>query len=264
MDSAHAAALVERVSWIVVYFGLVALLFRLWRANLLRKYRFFGVYLAGEILQSSVLFPISRESEAYFIVFLVFAAAQCLLAILVVLELYGLVLRGFAGIGSLGRWVVSGGMTFAFLVATVSLYPDLANPETASPALLYLASFQRGVYSALLFFLFLITVFLVWFPVPLSRNTVVHTIIFAVYFSSFSVLLLIRNVADAAMGTIYLLSTIYMVVYALCLVAWNLLLTEEGERRTIVFGHRWSPSDSNRLVGQLDTLNTALLRTARK
>jgi hypothetical protein len=31
-----------------------------------------------------------------------------------------------------------------------------------------------------------------------------------------------------------------------------------------VFGHRWKPEDSDRLVEQLDSLNTILLRSARR
>lgn len=264
MDAAQTVAMVEQVSWFVVYCGQIVLLFRLWQANLLGRYRYFCAFIALDILQSSVLFFIPRDSNAYAISFVVFASIQCVMAVFVVLELYGLVLRGFKGIGSLGRWVTSGGMAVSFIVAMVSLYPDLANPSADSSALLYLASFQRGVYSALLFFLLLITLFLIWFPVPLSRNTVSHTIVFAVYFSAYSVLLLIRNVAGADAGTIHLLSALYEVTYALCVLAWSLLLTEEGERQTIVFGHRWSLCDSNRLIDQLDTLNATLLRTARK
>ena len=264
MDAIQTAHLAERIFWFVVFAGLIVLLFRLWRTGLSRTYRFFFAYLLVEVLHTVVLFFVPRETNLYGWVYIAFAPVRGVCAILVVLELYGLVLRGFRGIGTLGRWVVSGGMCLSFALALISLYPDLSNTEAAFPALLYLGAFQRGLDSALLLFLVLITAFLVWFPVPLSRNTVVHTVVFAVFFSGQAVLLLVRNILADHMETLYMISALYMGLYAICVLAWIFLLTKKGEKRTVVFGHRWRPGESDRLVGQLDALNATLLRSARK
>jgi hypothetical protein len=66
------------------------------------------------------------------------------------------------------------------------------------------------------------------------------------------------------METLYLMSTFYMGLYALCVIAWILFLTKKGEERMVVFGHRWRPGETDRLVSQLDTLNATILRTARR
>jgi hypothetical protein len=110
--------------------------------------------------------------------------------------------------------------------------------------------------------LFLITAFLIWFPVPLSRNTVLHTIVFAVYFLSSSLLTLIRNVLG--MELVAILNVVTLVMGLACSIAWVLFLTPQGEITTVTLGLRWRHGDRDRLVRQLDAINSNLLKTARK
>jgi hypothetical protein len=54
-----------------------------------------------------------------------------------------------------------------------------------------------------------------------------------------------------------------MAMTALCVLAWAVLLGKRGEVRTRT-AFIWNAGEEERLLGQLSTLNAALLRTARK
>ncbi len=253
---------VETSIWVFVSLAQIILLLKLWKLALAKTYRFFALYLLVQLGQAAVLAFVEYGTDRYFQIFLGFAVAAALCAVLAILEIYSLVLRNFVGIGTVGRWAVTSGLAVSLLMAVVSLYPDLGNPEDPYPILLFFNVFQRAVYSALLLFLLFITAFLVWFPVPLSRNIIVHTLVFACLFSSQAVLLLVRNVAGVEL--VRLLSTLSLAIESLCLLAWILFLTRAGESRKAILGHRWHPEESERLIEQLNAINATLLRSTRK
>jgi hypothetical protein len=253
----------EKIVWLILSGCQAVLLLRLCYIGLVSRYKWFAAYLGIQVLQAAALFRVNRDSEAYAYSYMAVALLMAVVALLVVLELYGMVLKDYAGIGSLGRWMISGGWCVAALITLVTLVPDLANTSDAYPRLLALAIFQRAVNSALLVFMLIISGFLAWFPVPLSRNTVLHTILFAVMFSSTAILLLLRNTMGYDSSPYHLLSAIEMTVHLLCLLGWITLLKPQGESKTMVVGHRWQRGQSDRLVGQLDAINSSLLRAAR-
>ncbi len=253
---------VEQILWVFVCLTQGALLVKLWRQSLSRTYRFFALYLLVQLAQGVTLAFVKHWSDEYFFIYLGSAAAAIVLALLAILEIYALVLGRFAGIGTLGRWAVTAGLAVSLGVAGISLYPDLGNPADPYPVLLFFNVFQRAAYSALLLFLLFITAFVVWFPIPLSRNVILHTLVFACLFASQAILLLLRNVVGV--GLVRPLSTLSLAVEGLCLLAWICFLTPAGETQKTVFGHRWRPEETERLVKQLNTINATLLRSARK
>jgi hypothetical protein len=252
----------ERWLWAAVYAAQIILLLRLRQQELHRRYPFFCLYLAASVAEASVLLLVPRGTDAYAIAYMAFVPLIGLCTVLATLEVYDLVLRDFPGIRTLGRWAVLGGLLAALAVAGLTLAPDLSNPAEAYPVMRSFHVFQRALYSALLLFVLFISAFLIWFPIPLSRNTVLHTIVFTANFAGKSIALLIRNVGGAEFRL--LSSTLILAIAAACLAAWTLFLTRQGEQQTVVFGHRWKPEDSDRLVEQLDSLNTILLRSARR
>jgi len=253
----------QTLVWIILTACQAVLLVRLWLIRLVPRYKWFSVFLGLHVLQGVGLLGVNRASNLYAYLYIGGAIVLAIASLLVVLELYGLVAKDYAGIGTLGRWVISGGWGVAAIVTLVTLIPDLTNTTDAYPKLLALAIFQRAVHSALLLFLLIISVFLAWFPVPLSKNTVVHTVLFAIMFSTTAILLLLRNTLGYDDSPYRLLSSIELTIHLLCLLAWIALLKPQGESKTLVVGHRWQPGQSDRLVGQLDAINSSLLRTAR-
>lgn len=252
----------ERYLWVVVYAAQVILLGRLRQQGLMARYRFFSLYLAASIAEASVLLWFTQGTNAYALAYMGFVPILGVCTVLATLELYDLVLRDYPGLRSLGRWAISTGLIASVVVAGLTLAPDVSNRAEAYPIIRSFHVFQRALYSALLLFVFFISGFLVWFPVPLSRNAVLHTIVFTLSFGGKSLALLLRNVGGVDFRP--LASTLNLAIAAVCLAAWTLFLTRQGEQQTVIFGHRWRPQDSDRLVKQLDSLNATLLRSARR
>lgn len=248
--------------WVAIGVGYCGLLFRLWQTGLWRRYRAFVAYIVVNVLEQLSLLLVDAGSNVYGWVFLAFVPLRAVSVVLVVLELFSLVLKDYKGIGSLGRWVIWAGLAGSTLLALVSIYPDLSGPLGPYPLIAHAAVFERALSSALLFFLLLIAAFLVWFPVPLSRNTVIHTLLFAAFFSSHAILLLIRNVVSGV--RVQILSTADLAVVLLCILIWTVALSRSGEALKVVFGHGWRRQGSQKLVRQLDSINATLLRVARK
>jgi hypothetical protein len=79
------------------------LLWRLWSQKLAGVYLFLTIFLAGEMVQDLVGFPVPQDSRLYAWLFLYSSAALWLFAYFVVLELYRLILEDYPGIASVGR-----------------------------------------------------------------------------------------------------------------------------------------------------------------
>ena len=254
----------ENAEWVVGWAAQIVVLAQLVRRRLAGVYRCFAALMAVGILRTLglLLFLPDPSTRAYAWTYVATVPLMSVLQVLVVLEVYSLVLRNHPGIQSLGRWIVTGGLAVALIIVTLTLFPDVSNMDQQHRFLLYASLFDRAVRSVLVVFLAVITAFLVWFPVPLNRNTIVHTFLFGVYFSFTAVLLLLRNAIG--LQAVRVLSTANLVVTILCYAAWAILLSPKGEARQVVLGHRWQPGEAERLAERLDTINESLLRPGRK
>ncbi|HMZ49972.1 MAG TPA: hypothetical protein PLP28_13405, partial [Flavobacteriales bacterium] len=77
-----------------------ALLFRLWFEGLLSRYRFFAFYLFVLVAEVAVLLGVRHGSNRYAKVYVTVESALWVLQILMILEMFALVLRGYPGIAS--------------------------------------------------------------------------------------------------------------------------------------------------------------------
>lgn len=266
---------VERYLWLISTVGFLVLYIRLRHDGLHRTYRFFEAYVLFRVVRAVALAAIgpigsvlARDSSRAFAsdlygwLWVATEPALWVLYILVVLELYGLVLQKYKGIASLGRWAIFGGLGLALAVSSLTLSADLGNRGEKFPIILYTAVIHRGVASSLVIFLLLITAFLSWYPVPLSRNVVVHSIAYAVYFLSMTINLLVRNISGGQLTELTnILSSAMCIV---CLGVWICFLNRRGEAETVRVRQQWRPTDEQHLMEQLDAINSTLLRAARK
>ena len=169
-----------------------------------------------------------------------------ILYILIVLEMYGLVLQKYPGIASLGRWAIFVGLGIALAITALTLSADFSNPSEKFPTLRVILVGGRGIASSLVIFLLLITVFLSRYPVPLSRNVIIYSIVYAVYFLSTSVVMLVRNVAGPKiLDVVNLASSAISVV---CVAVWLKYLNRQGEAQTVTLLHRWRPEQAEHLI----------------
>lgn len=266
---------VERTLWWLEVAGYLVLYVCLLRERLCGVYRFFSAFLAFSLLRAVALMAaptVGRvlgeapkpdfSSSAYFWTWFVTEPVQWVLYILVVLELYGLVLQNYKGIASLGRWAIFTGLAISLVIASLTLPVDFSNAGERFPVLRYMHIMERGVVSSLALFLILMGGFLASFPVSLSRNIIVYSIGYAVYFLSLAATVLVRNVGGVDyVGAANIADSGLTVA---CLIAWILFLNRRGESRPVTLRQHWEPAREQYLIEQLAAINSTLLRAPRK
>ena len=144
----------------------------------------------------------------------------------------------------------------AVIVSLATLGPEISAEPGKYPFLQYFMITERAIVSTLMVFLLLTGSFMAWFPVPLPRNAIVHTMLFALYFFSKNMGLFLWNMAGA--GTLKTASTAFQAIACACLITWVLAWKRAGEDTRRVLLHRWRREDEERLLSQLDALNSVL------
>jgi hypothetical protein len=179
-----------------------------------------------------------------------------------VFELYRLVLARHKGLYTLGRWAMYAGIAVSVTVSALTLLPHIT-PQTPqrSKGVAYYTVIERGVDCSLAIFLLFMMFLLVWYAVPLCRNVVVHAVIYTVFFLSLTMGTLLYSVFG--MKNIDALNTGLTAMSTACTLAWFFLLSRSGEEVRVKLP--WiGPEQEERILSQLDSMNAALLRTARK
>jgi hypothetical protein len=239
---------------VVVLLGLCT---KLWRNGLSRVYLFFFSYLLLEFLQALIPLVVPLSSSLYRDLFVVSDGLIVAFDSLVVLELYSLILRDLKGIASLARRFIKITLVLATLISLLPLLVE-KTPNTLTG---YLFIVERPILSSLVVFVLLISGFLVYYPVPLWRNVVVYLTGYAVYFLTMTTMVFVNNLGYFQNRQ---KSNVDMGVAVVCQLFWLLALSRPGEKKRVVVGHQWNSSDEQRLMTQLEAINTSLLRSGRK
>ncbi len=253
---------------LVLFFEWVSLLgaglagLKLFTSGLYRRYRFFFVYLVSLVPYGICLLVLDVNSGLYQKFWTITTPLFWLLYVLVVFELCGLILEKHQGLYTLGRWAMCLGLAVAVTLSLLSLLPHIA-PATPQRSRImgYILAIERGVDFSLAIFILLILFFLSRYPVPLSRNVAVHSVVFSVFFLSNTLGILLRSVFGLHVNdqvNLFLMGT-----SSACIVAWLVLLNAKGEEvqlSTLQFGR----GDEERILLQLDSLNDTLLRVSHK
>jgi hypothetical protein len=247
--------------WLSLALG-AGLLIRLVSARLQRSYIWFFILICLELARGIVLLQIPPRTNSYAYFFMITDAVKWLLCILVVLELYSLALKEHEGIASLSRWIMTAAVLVAVGISALTLSADLNVPAGKFPVLVYCSVIERGLMFSLVLFLLLITAFLVWSPIAVRRNVVLHASIFSFYLLSSALALFIRNRAGYELTRN--ISTLLFFVENSCYVLWIAFLNKRGEEKLVVVRRSWNTGDEARLAQQLDAINAFLLKTARK
>jgi hypothetical protein len=253
---------------LVLFFEWVSLLaagltvVNLLRSGLYRRYRFFFVYLVFRVPYGICLLVLDVKSGLYQKFWTVTAPLFWLLYILVVFELCGLILEKHKGLYTLGRWAMYLAMAVSVTVSVLSLLPRITPAMPQETRIMgYVYATERGVDFSLAIFILLILFFLTRYPVPLSRNVVVHAVVVSLFFLSNTLVVILHSVFGLQLKNE--VNMFFMGTSSACLVAWLVLLNAKGERvrvRTLHFGR----GDEQRILHQLDSLNETLLRASHK
>ena len=253
----HRLPLEQQILLVIQSAALVALCVRLWWTKLYRTYPYFFDYLLLAVLQTAILTTIPFYSIVYRDAWLGTEALIVCFYALIVLELYSVVLRDLTGIAGVARRFIKIAIAVG-IVASLSLLGFEKTPSNLTGQFLI---FEHIIVSSLVVFVLLLTAFLFYYPIPLNRNVIIYTIGYAVYFLTKASGLFIRNLGvnlDRA------ISTLFLVVYSACLLFWAFALSQPGEKKSMVIGHRWNRGETDRLLAQLKAINASLARTARK
>jgi hypothetical protein len=242
---------------LLIVAGTALLSIRLFMVGLHRRYRVFFFYLIFATLHLSVLASLASTGRAYQITWVLTEPLEWLFFVLVVLEIYGLVLEDYRGLATVGRWALITAVLVALLASGISLLAPSQYAQSRVMTFYYVA--ERAVYFSLVVFLVSILGFLMQYPITLSRNIAVHSMVFSVYFLGNTVLYLLLSMRGAGSFpmTKYALSTITLAAVG----SWLVLLTPAGEMRKVQLRRQWMPGQEDALVTQLNSLNAALLRS---
>lgn len=246
--------------WAIAIGANATLAVRLYSLHLHGRYPSFFAYLIFQTMRSLALvtFPVDGFTFAY--IFFYTQPVLWVFYVLVVLELYKLVLNDLPGIYSLGRWALYVALVIAVTISFLTLIPFWGREE--SKLLFWVTTVERGVLTSVILFLFLILLFLSRYPLQLSRNIIVHCVVYTIFFLGLSMTLLVRNVRGwEIMPT---LNHVVEVISLACYGVWIVFLTRQGEARKVALHHRSDPAAERRLKEQLNSMNEMLLRAARK
>jgi hypothetical protein len=231
--------------------------------NLASRYPSFIVFLVLALARSLFVRFVSLDPNTYSLFYMATEAVFWVLFVLILLELYGMVLARYGGIQTFSKWMTMTCLGGSLVLAAISLYPDMSQEPTVRMDLLrtfFIA--ERGVFSALVLLIFLMSLFLLWYPIRLPKNVVFHSLIFTVYFLAKAFAILFRNLLGVPLTRPMSLSI--LAAGLMCLGLWLVLIRPAWERDEMVIGHRWDQDEEKRLIGQLRSINAALARIARE
>lgn len=248
----------------------VALILRLLMLRLHAVYRVFCAFLLVDLL-SSLLFFITRLARGrldYRIAWMAVRPVVWVLSLWMVYALLGAMLANLPGILRVSRRVLNGVFVLALLFALMTARPEYsasalagsADPVNRLVAVVYVL--ERVIFMSAAIALVAMLLFILWFPVQMPRNLAVFSVGFVVFFSTGTIVLLLHTYwSPAATPAVTNIATFAL---AACYAYWLLLIDRLGEIRRVRIGHSWEPGTQQRMIGELEAINAALLRASRR
>jgi hypothetical protein len=227
-----------------------------------RRYRVFFWYFCFRVANGIWPFFFDLKSNAYAYLWALTDLVSLLFYVLVVMELCRLVLERHPGLYSLSRWAMGFGIVASLTLSFLSLLPKITPAMTQSSRKLgYFYAGDRGVTFCLAVFLLLMLFLLSRYPVPLSRNVILHFAIYTIFFLSNTLSLIFSSVFGLKLYRAVDIGL--MGVSTACALAWAFLLNPKGEEVRLTIPHLGAEHEE-RLLYQLDSLNKTLLKASRK
>ncbi len=178
------------------------------------------------------------------------AAAVC--------ELISHLLHSYRGLSFLSRMTLLVALGASTAVSLLIHWPEFSFSGESYRYLRMVYLLETTVYSALLVFLLLLALFVLYHPAPLKRNLLAHGIGYGAYMLSSAAAVWLRN-QDATQWT-RAASTLRLGVAMAGLAAWAWLLSPQGEEETVDVHVPLSPATERRVLERLEALNSALER----
>jgi hypothetical protein len=235
----------------------LALLARIVSSRLVKSHPALVIWLGVNIGGCVVPWVVRMRARSYGWFYICAEGLTLVLYLFMVLELYSKVLRNLASLATIVRWAIPAIVT-ASAIGGASL---LALEQRPVFYLDWLFRVDRTVITSLVLFVLMITAFMVWFSIRVSRNTVVYSVGYAVYLVPKGASLLLMNSGHGTQG---LSGVVGMTMSSLCLLFWAACLNHAGERAIVSHGGMFHAHDEARLITQLESINRSLLSASRK
>jgi hypothetical protein len=226
-----------------------------------RQYRPFLGLLATWFTVCVLTIFVPLSSRLYFQVYVLIIPISWFLYLFVARDLYQKIFDNYRGIAFAGRWClyISGVFLVAGGVASVWFSPARLSSSFMFAAITVI---DRSILFGLAFFLVMLVIVIVRYPISFQKNLIVHTLVF-------SAILLCQALLQAAdQWTGYHRSTLWNALAAgldtILVSAWATLISRAGETVNVRIRQHLKPELELHLLGQLDALNGILLRAARK
>jgi hypothetical protein len=260
----------------------ILLIIRLFSTRLYRTYKLFCSFLITD-LSVSALYILNQlfglfSSHVYFVCWLILKPVIWLFTLLMVYSLLEKILVQLPGLLRLSRRILHLVFLIALVIGLVSARYEYSAPGFAATAKAKKFIIQcwttemvldRVVASTVLLCLIAITAFLRWFPVRIPRNLAAFSVGFAVYFTAMTVLLLTRSLwPNEALKIVTEVLKVFNLlmgsVSGICFAFWIFLLSPAGEFIPSTMAIQRQPQEQERLIAQLELINDALLKAARR
>lgn len=244
------------------------LIVRLLALRIHHVYRVFCLFLISELAFSLIALIKALSPEAlpdYRLIWLSLEPVVWVFTLWTVYALLDAVLAKLPGILGFSRKVLNGSFLLAGVIGLTSAQPEyMASGAAGLEGIDRIVGagvvFDRVICTVALLSLVFILGFLLWFPVEISKNLLVFSTGFLAYFAAKAVLLLTHSLWSHE--SMRLVSNLVMFISSACLAYWAMFLSRQGEMVPVRVGHIWQRREQERLVGQLEAMNAALLRAA--
>ncbi|MBA3973278.1 MAG: hypothetical protein C0504_03545 [Candidatus Solibacter sp.] len=225
-----------------------------------RSYPVLAVLLVSLPARSLLLMGLRGNDYLYSWVYIITLPILSLLTAWAGLEIYKLVLEAYSGLSALGRRsfasTVAAGGTIAFLTVQMGLRV----PNEPYPTLRLFLLLDSWISGVVLFFLLTLTVFVLWFPVPLRRNVAVYSFGLCAKLAATCAGFAVRVFAGSEYTTMG--GLVMMAADTLICTVWLFAFTRSGEKTLPEGTIRRTPKERARLLEQLNLLN-AMVRSVK-
>lgn len=215
-------------------------------------YRELAIFLAIQLTGELTLLSLRYGTKTYGNVYVAIAVPLTFARFFYVLAVYRIILERYPGIRRISFWAIQVCFALSILSGVIFTLSEPTAPKLLRQLLLVmLYRVELVVVTTLFLFVLLINVFLAYYPIRLSRNTVVHTVAFALllFFEGLGFYHLLFRFSNNA-------AILAIMQWGSCaaLTVWALGLTRRGELSVSPSRRTNDPAAESRLLEQLVAL----------
>lgn len=250
----------------------IALVLRLLSLRLHTVYRVFCLLLIVEVALSLIalwIYFAHPSGVNYGVVWLSFLPIGWILYLASAYTLLSALLTHLPGILRFSRRVLHVSFLIAALIGVATARPEfLAHEQTVGTTSLLSSMIAAGLVGERIFAMVAALVliatlaFILWFPVQMPRNLAIFSVGFIVYFAVRTTLLVVYSFWPGL--NLNILNAGLLSDGTVCLLFLLVFTNQAGEEAPARMGHSWNAAEQQRLIGQLEAMNAALLRAARR